>query len=124
MSTGSCCRSRSTATTINRLYGLELSSDEEVERFYAERREPIALTRTSEDAVLAKVGRDLYEKFFRGYSRKQWGRDPSQLHATVCGRIPTRTNEDDRYFADSFQQMPAEGSRACSSGCWRGSMSA
>jgi UDP-galactopyranose mutase len=96
-------------TTINRLYGLRLRTDDEVERFYAERREPLAVTNTSEDAVLAKVGRDLYEKFFRGYSRKQWGRDPSQLHATVCGRIPTRTNEDDRYFADSFQQMPADG---------------
>jgi UDP-galactopyranose mutase len=96
-------------TTINRLYGLNLETEQEVERFYASRREPIAITKTSEDAVLAKVGRDLYEKFFRGYSRKQWGRDPSQLHATVCGRIPTRTNIDDRYFGDSFQRMPAEG---------------
>ena len=96
-------------TTINRRYGLDLRTDEEVERFYAERREPIAETRTSEDAVLAKVGRDLYETFFRGYSRKQWGRDPSELHATVCGRIPTRTNADDRYFADTFQKMPADG---------------
>jgi UDP-galactopyranose mutase len=96
-------------TTINRLYGLSLRTDAEVERFYAARREPIAETYTSEDAVLSRVGRDLYEKFFRGYSRKQWGRDPSELHATVCGRIPTRTDENDRYFADSFQQMPAAG---------------
>jgi UDP-galactopyranose mutase len=96
-------------TTVNELYGLDLRSDEEVERFYAERREPIAHVRTSEDAVLAKVGRDLYERFFRGYTRKQWQRDPSELHASVCGRIPVRANEDDRYFGDWHQAMPADG---------------
>jgi UDP-galactopyranose mutase len=96
-------------TTINALYGLDLQTDEEVEAFYAERREPVELMKTSEDAVVAKVGRELYELFFRGYTRKQWQRDPSELHASVCARIPIRTNTDDRYFNDSFQQMPAEG---------------
>jgi UDP-galactopyranose mutase len=96
-------------TTINELYGLDLQTDEEVEAFYAERREPVELMKTSEDAVVAKVGRELYELFFRGYTRKQWQRDPSELHASVCARIPIRTNTDDRYFTDSFQQMPAEG---------------
>ena len=96
-------------TTINLLYGLDLRTDEEVEAFYAERREPVDLMKTSEDAVVAKVGRELYELFFRGYTRKQWQRDPSELHASVCARIPIRTNTDDRYFTDSFQQMPAEG---------------
>ncbi len=96
-------------TTINMLYGLDLRTDDEVEAFYAERREPVELMKTSEDAVVAKVGRELYELFFRGYTRKQWQRDPSELHASVCARIPIRTNTDDRYFTDSFQQMPAEG---------------
>lgn len=96
-------------TTLNELYGLDLETEEEVERFYAERAEPVEHIRTSEDVVVAKVGRDLYEKFFRGYTRKQWARDPSELHASVCGRIPTRTNTDDRYFNDSHQAMPAEG---------------
>lgn len=96
-------------TTINELYGLDLRTDQDVEAFYAERREPIELMKTSEDAVVAKVGRDLYEKFFRGYTRKQWERDPSELHASVCARIPVRTNTDDRYFGDSFQNMPADG---------------
>jgi UDP-galactopyranose mutase len=96
-------------TTINELYGLDLRNDEEVEGFYAERREEIPEVRTSEDAVVAKVGRDLYEKFFRGYTRKQWARDPSELHASVCGRIPVRTNTDDRYFTDWHQAMPVDG---------------
>jgi UDP-galactopyranose mutase len=96
-------------TTVNRLYGLELTTDEEVERFLAERAEPVEHVRTSEDVVVAKVGRELYEKFFRGYTRKQWQRDPSELHASVCARIPIRTDDDDRYFTDPFQQMPVEG---------------
>jgi UDP-galactopyranose mutase len=96
-------------TTINRLYGLDLRTEAEVEAFYARRREPLRMTRTSEHAVVAKVGRELYETFFRGYTRKQWGRDPSELHASVCARIPIRTDEDDRYFGDRFQKMPAAG---------------
>lgn len=94
--------------TVNRLY--ELNLDEEgVKAFFErarERREPI---QTSEDVVLNAVGRDLYEKFFRGYTRKQWGLDPSQLSASVTSRIPVRTNRDDRYFTDEFQAMPREG---------------
>src|SRR3954447_8360222 len=96
-------------TTINALYGLGLTTDEDVERFLAERAEPVDYIRTSEDVVVAKVGRELYEKFFRGYTRKQWQRDPSELHASVCARIPIRTNTDDRYFTDSFQNMPVDG---------------
>jgi UDP-galactopyranose mutase len=96
-------------TTLNRLYGLDLSTDEEVSSFLEERAEPVEYVRTSEDVVVAKVGRELYEKFFRGYTRKQWQRDPSELHSSVCARIPIRTNEDDRYFTDSFQKLPADG---------------
>jgi len=96
-------------TTVNELYGLDLRTEEEVEAFYAERAEKIDYIRNSEDVVVAKVGRDLYEKFFRGYTRKQWERDPSELNASVCARIPTRTNTDDRYFTDEFQNMPADG---------------
>jgi UDP-galactopyranose mutase len=96
-------------TTINVLYGLSLTTDEEVSLFLAERAEPVEYIRTSEDVVVAKVGRELYEKFFRGYTRKQWQRDPSELHSSVCARIPIRTNEDDRYFTDVFQQMPVDG---------------
>ena len=96
-------------TTLNELYGLSMRSDEEVEGFLAKRAEPVDYIRTSEDVVVAKVGRDLYEKFFRGYTRKQWQRDPSELHSSVCARIPVRTNEDDRYFTDSFQNMPMHG---------------
>jgi UDP-galactopyranose mutase len=95
--------------TVNGLYGLDLQTEEEVEAFYAERREERELLLTSEDSVVAKVGWDLYEKFFRGYTRKQWELDPKDLHASVTARIPIRTNTDDRYFTDTFQNMPADG---------------
>jgi UDP-galactopyranose mutase len=94
--------------TINRLYGLELG-EAELEDWFAERAESVVAVRTSEDAVVARVGRELYELFFRGYTRKQWGLDPSQLDASVTSRIPVRTNHDDRYFTDTFQAMPRHG---------------
>jgi UDP-galactopyranose mutase len=95
-------------TTVNRLYGLSLD-EQGVAEYYARVREAREPIRTSEDSVLASVGRDLCDKFFRGYTRKQWGLDLSELNASVAARIPVRTNTDDRYFSDSFQKMPADG---------------
>jgi UDP-galactopyranose mutase len=94
--------------TVNLLYGLNLTS-EQLEAFFAARAESRPSIRTSEDVVVSKVGRDLYEKLFRNYTRKQWGRDPSELDAQVTARIPVRTNRDDRYFTDRFQVMPKNG---------------
>jgi UDP-galactopyranose mutase len=94
--------------TINMLYGLNLTSFE-VEEFLQSLAEPRAQIRTSEDVVISKVGRELYKKFFQGYTRKQWGLDPSELDASVTARVPTRTNRDDRYFTDTFQAMPLHG---------------
>ena len=94
--------------TVNRLYGLNLD-ETTIQDFYDRVREPRERITTSEDVVMNAVGRDLYEKFFRGYTRKQWGLDPSQLSALVAARVPTRTNRDSRYFTDSFQCMPRHG---------------
>jgi UDP-galactopyranose mutase len=95
-------------TTVNRFFGVDLTQ-EQVEAFLrskAEQRDPI---RTSADVVLGAVGRELYEAFFQGYTRKQWGLDPSELDKSVTARVPTRTNDDDRYFSDRFQCMPLHG---------------
>lgn len=94
--------------TINQLYGLNLNSSE-VETFFASKAEKVAGVKTSEDVVVSKVGRELYEKFFRGYTRKMWDLDPSELDASVTARVPTRTNRDDRYFTDTYQAMPLYG---------------
>ena len=96
-------------TTLNMLFGANLKTDEEAALYLAERAEPVEDIRTSEDVVINAVGHELYELFFRGYTRKQWGLDPSELDKQVTSRIPTRTNTDDRYFTDSFQAMPLNG---------------
>jgi len=94
--------------TVNRLYGFNLTGPE-LEAYFASVAETRASIQTSEDVVLSKVGRDLYQKLFRGYTRKQWGLDPSELDSSVIARIPVRTNQDDRYFTDNFQAMPLHG---------------
>jgi UDP-galactopyranose mutase len=96
-------------TTLNMLFDAGLKTDDEAAAFLAARAEPVADIRTSEDVVINTVGRELYELFFRGYTRKQWGIDPSELDKQVTQRIPTRTNTDDRYFGDTFQAMPKDG---------------
>src|SRR5215203_1108383 len=94
--------------TINQLYGTRLTSLE-LEGFFASVAEPRHPIKTSEDVIVNRVGRELYEKFFRNYTRKQWGLDPSELDACVTARVPVRTNRDDRYFTDTYQSMPLQG---------------
>jgi len=96
-------------TTLNELFDLDLKTDDEAAEYLASRAEPVEDIQTSEDVVINAVGQELYELFFRGYTRKQWGLDPSELDKQVTSRIPTRTNTDDRYFGDKFQAMPLEG---------------
>ena len=96
-------------TTLNMLFGLDLKTDEDAAAYLASRAEPVETIRTSEDVVISAVGRELYELFFQGYTRKQWGIDPSGLDKAVTARIPTRTNTDDRYFGDKHQIMPKDG---------------
>lgn len=94
--------------TINKLYGLQLNCNQ-LEAFFESKAEKLTNIVTSEDVVVSKVGRELYEKFFRGYTRKHWDLDPSELDASVTARVPTRTNRDDRYFTDTYQAMPSHG---------------
>jgi UDP-galactopyranose mutase len=94
--------------TVNQLYGLSLTPDQ-AGAYFAKVAEPIKHPLNSEEAVVGKIGRDLYTKFFRNYTRKQWGLDPSELDAAVAARVPARTNRDDRYFTDEYQAMPRHG---------------
>ena len=95
--------------TLNKLYKLDLRSEKDVQDFYnnvREKRNPIL---NSEDIIINQVGRDLFEKFFLHYTKKQWDKEPKELSPTVCGRIPVRTNDDCRYFTDKYQFMPRNG---------------
>ncbi len=95
--------------TINKLYGLNLMTDEEVKAYLETVREKRFPILNSEDIIVNQVGKDLFEKFFKYYTKKQWNLEPSELSPSVCGRIPVRTNEDCRYFTDKYQFMPKEG---------------
>ena len=94
--------------TINKMYGTDFTSFQ-LEEFFQSVAEPCSQIRTSEDVIVSKVGREIYEKFFRNYTRKQWALDPSELDAQVTARVPVRTNRDDRYFTDTYQVMPLHG---------------
>jgi UDP-galactopyranose mutase len=96
-------------TTVQTLHQVQLADEAATAAYLESLVERRPTLKNSQDAVIAQVGRDLYERMFRGYTRKQWALDPTDLDASVCRRIPVRFNEDDRYFDDSFQQMPAAG---------------
>lgn len=95
--------------TLNELYGMNLKSPDEVQNYYNSVKEIIAHPANSEEMVISQVGKDLYNKFFKGYTLKQWEIQPADLAASVTARIPTRTNRDDRYFTDTYQCMPKNG---------------
>jgi UDP-galactopyranose mutase len=94
--------------TVNALYGTALN-ESELEAYFASVAEPVSAIRNSEQAIVSRVGRDLYEKFFRHYTKKQWGCEAAELDASVIARIPVRTDRDDRYFTDRYQVMPSNG---------------
>lgn len=95
--------------TINKLYNLNLKTEEEVAEYYEKVREKRFPILNSEDVIVNQVGKDLFEKFFRHYTKKQWNLEPKELAPSVCGRIPIRTNDDCRYFTDKYQYMPKNG---------------
>ncbi|MEO8232503.1 MAG: UDP-galactopyranose mutase [Ignavibacteriota bacterium] len=95
--------------TINKLYGLNLTTDEEVKNYFESVREKRFPILNSEDIIVNQVGKGLFEKFFKHYTKKQWNLEAKELSASVCGRIPVRTNDDCRYFTDKYQCMPKDG---------------
>lgn len=99
--------------TVNKLYNLNLSEEEAMD-FIRSKRENISDIKSSEDVVLAQVGRDIYEKFFRYFTLKQWGIEAENLDKSVISRIPFRVNRDTRYFTDKYQGNPKYGyTRLC-----------
>ncbi len=95
--------------TLNKLYNLNLNNEDEAKAYYEKVREKRYPILNSEDIIVNQVGKDLFEKFFKHYTKKQWGLEPKDLASSVCGRIPFRTNDDCRYFADKYQFMPKDG---------------
>ena len=93
--------------TFHQLWGVLTPA--EIARRLEDERVPCDHPRTCEEWILSQVGRELYETFFRGYTAKQWNRDPSLLPAAIVRRIPIRFTYDDRYFDDRFEGIPVGG---------------
>jgi UDP-galactopyranose mutase len=95
-------------TTLEMFFKMSLTS-ESAERLLERQRVALSSPKNSEEFVLSRVGQRLYEAFYKGYTLKQWGMDPSELASTVCGRIPIRLTRDERYVDHAFQLMPKQG---------------
>jgi UDP-galactopyranose mutase len=95
-------------TTLERFFGRELDA-ESAGRLLDRLREGDGPPRNSEEAVLGRVGRELYEAFYLNYTLKQWGTHPARLDPSVCGRIPVRLDRDGRYVGHRYQVMPRAG---------------
>lgn len=95
--------------TLNTLLGLHLQTQNDVELFFNSEKVAYNEITNSEEFVTSRIGKRLFGLLYEGYTRKQWGIEPKELAPSVCGRIPIRTNTDDRYFEDTFQSIPAEG---------------
>ena len=95
-------------TTVNALYGWSLN-EREIEEYLSSVSLKNEKMESSEDLLFSTIGKDLSDRFFRGYSRKQWGRDLRELAPGVAARVPFRTSDDPRYFTDIYQAMPAQG---------------
>lgn len=96
-------------TTVNKLFNINISNEDEMKTWLEEHRSPIARPSNGEEAVLSRIGPILYEKMFKHYTKKQWDKYPAELDASVLERIPVRTNYDDRYFTDTYQALPKGG---------------
>ena len=95
--------------TLNSVYNLKLRNEKEVEEYLNSVKKNIHPIKNSEDIIVNQVGYDLFEKFFKHYTKKQWNLEPKELSSQVCGRIPVRINDDCRYFTDKYQFMPKDG---------------
>lgn len=96
-------------TTLEKFFGRKLSRNEASELLESLRDKTITIPQNSEEFVLSRVGRELYEAFYLGYTLKQWEHHPSNLSPGVCGRIPVRVSTDWRYVNHKYQLMPKDG---------------
>lgn len=95
--------------TLNKLYNLNLQNEVDTKSYLESMREKRNPILNSEDIIVNQIGYDLFEKFFKHYTKKQWDLEPRDLASSVCGRIPVRYNDDCRYFSDKYQFMPKDG---------------
>jgi UDP-galactopyranose mutase len=96
-------------TTVNELLGLNIKNEAEMKKWLDENQVHNENPKDGREAAMARVGKVLYEKIFKNYTKKQWDKYPEELDASVLNRIPVRADFDDRYFSDKYQYLPEGG---------------
>jgi len=94
--------------TMERIYCRKFTP-EELKDFFEKQKVKIDEIKNSRDVVISQIGEELYELFFKNYTKKQWGVYPEDLNPQVLNRLPIRFNRDTRYFTDKYQGMPKYG---------------
>ena len=94
--------------TLNQFFKINLQ-ESEINDFMQSKIINLDKVKTSEDYLFSVIGKELTDMFFRGYTKKQWSLDLSELDKSVAARIPFRSNDDSRYFNDRYQYMPKKG---------------
>lgn len=95
--------------TINQFFNKTLRPDEARDFIESKADKSITNPQNFEEQAISMIGRELYEAFFKGYTRKQWGCEPTELPASILKRLPLRFNYNDNYFNHQYQGMPKEG---------------
>lgn len=95
--------------TVNKFFNINLKNEDELKEFLENKREKIKKILNSEDVIISKFGRELYDAFVKTYTKKQWDKDPKELDKAILERLPIRYDKRDNYFDDPFQGMPEEG---------------
>lgn len=93
--------------TLYQLWGVKTPKD--AEKKLQQVRVQIDDPKNLEEWMLSQIGEEIYEKFIKGYTQKQWNRDPKNLPASIIKRLPIRLTYDDNYFNDRYQGIPVEG---------------
>lgn len=96
-------------TTINKFFNKQFTTKQEVIQFLSSVSQNIKQPKNAQQQMLSTIGKQLYQAFFKGYTTKQWDRQPKDLPAQIVKRIPIHYDTDDRYFTDKYQYMPSDG---------------
>ena len=96
-------------TTLEKFFGVKFKSKKQAIKFIEKKRVKLKKINNSEDYILSKLGKEIYEKFYKNYTLKQWGLHPKKLDKSIVGRLPIRFNRNPYYVNQKLRVMPKHG---------------
>jgi len=92
--------------TLNQLY--KIQNPKEAKAFFKKKKK-LNIQNNFEEYIISNLGEEIYHLFYKGYTKKQWGKDPADLDVSLAKRIPIRLDYNDFYFTDKYQGVPVDG---------------